>query len=448
MNTVSKKQHGLFIKNLFIKTQEDRIFSFLLVICTGFLPVFIAYFGDKLFKIPVFFLSFLVVLRLIRHHDERPAFLATALSPPSFLLLFAALYVFIHGLADVYFLESSTSTLSKSFLVFSCWTLLAYAWSHGEKIDNTLFVRYLLAGHLIALVLLITTYLYMLYLSFHPAISPPAGKHVGGPLKDIFKGGMVYIQVTILTGGLVINSVLLFFYAAFFENKCRRYGFLLFFALFFFTMTFLVIGDYGHASHIRHIVSETSQFGLPLALAVVLITSFFPRLMTHLFFSSSLVVMAGAPWIYQYLYQLTFTFPVLKSLKNVILVRLEIWDAVSRRALLSPLWGHGINDLKSHDVLELSRTYVSSIHKIIHPHNMILQIWNDCGMIGIFIAISFLVYGWKFMNCVSFEKRPVILGGLTLLMVFILSTYSLWIPWVMTFITFSVLLAYLAGKES
>lgn len=430
------------------KNREDRVFSILLIICIWFVPVFIACFGSKLFKIPVFLLSFLVVLRLVRCHNERSSFFASALSVPSALILLSSFYIFIHGIFDIYFLEAPINIISKPFIIISCWILLVYFWSYNHKINNKTIIPYIISGHIICFLFFVLSYFYMLYLSYHPNLAPSVGKYDDGVLKDLFKGGMLYINVLVLTAALSTSSIMIFFYAPFFKKKYIMYGFLVSFSIFLFVMTFFVIGYHKHAINITHIVSETSQFGLPLALTVVLITYFIPHLMTNLFFASSLVLLIAAPWVYQYLYQLTFYFPALQSLSRVILVRLEIWDAVSRHALLSPLWGHGINNLKYHNALELSHTYLRSHHNIIHPHNMILQVWNDCGAIGVAILIPFFTYGWKFINTTPLRIRPVILGGLTFFMVFILVTYSLWIPWVITFISFSVLLIYLSGKEN
>ena len=61
--------------------------------------------------------------------------------------------------------------------------------------------------------------------------------------------------------------------------------------------------------------------------------------------------------------------------------RLEIWDFVARKALENPLYGHGIEATRLVEKFESPLWFTPYAH-ILHPHNFVLQVWIEFGLIG------------------------------------------------------------------
>lgn len=70
--------------------------------------------------------------------------------------------------------------------------------------------------------------------------------------------------------------------------------------------------------------------------------------------------------------------------------RLEIWDYVSRYGMQSPIWGHGIEVTRTITDFD-SKLMFYEDNLVLHPHNFVMQIWLEFGLLGIAIA-SFFMY--------------------------------------------------------
>ena len=99
----------------------------------------------------------------------------------------------------------------------------------------------------------------------------------------------------------------------------------------------------------------------------------------------------GAPWLAQFLYQ-NFAAIVdgLPWLENGYAShRLEIWDFVARKALESPLYGFGIEATRHVSHFDTPLLYTTLDH-VLHPHNAVLQIWIEFGIIGALALCVFI----------------------------------------------------------
>ena len=69
--------------------------------------------------------------------------------------------------------------------------------------------------------------------------------------------------------------------------------------------------------------------------------------------------------------------------------RLEIWDYVSRYALQQPFLGYGVEVTRA--ITDFDCAFIfNSLSTVIHPHNFILQIWIEFGLLGILIAMAII----------------------------------------------------------
>ena len=100
-----------------------------------------------------------------------------------------------------------------------------------------------------------------------------------------------------------------------------------------------------------------------------------------------LTTLAITPFLAQYLFQTMAT-----DIGNIswleqsyATARLEIWDFVSRYAINSPLYGHGIEATRVIEDFDTKMLYENE-QMILHPHNFSVQIWIEFGVAGISIA--------------------------------------------------------------
>lgn len=70
--------------------------------------------------------------------------------------------------------------------------------------------------------------------------------------------------------------------------------------------------------------------------------------------------------------------------------RLEVWSYAADKALESPIYGNGIEALRFMKADEWMKHQKS--YNALHAHNVILQIWAEFGLLGIFLGIVFLLY--------------------------------------------------------
>ena len=152
-----------------------------------------------------------------------------------------------------------------------------------------------------------------------------------------------------------------------------------------------------------------------------------------------------APWLFQLIFQFFQSVPLPSAI--IFLMRGEIWDAVGRKVLESPLFGYGLESARYLDHLDLQMRYFPK-NVVHHPHNMVLQIWLDIGFIGIAILLGLIFYAWKFVHNSKRSDLPPLLAGLTMMAVFVLVTHSVWQAWTMSLITMFAILVSMSAQPS
>lgn len=105
------------------------------------------------------------------------------------------------------------------------------------------------------------------------------------------------------------------------------------------------------------------------------------------------LTIVAAPWIAQFMFQVVPSYAEGNDFlrRGYALNRLEIWDFIARRALESPLYGHGADATKVIKNFDSAMIYEPS-RTIPHPHNFALQLWIEFGALGAVFGAAFLAF--------------------------------------------------------
>ena len=126
--------------------------------------------------------------------------------------------------------------------------------------------------------------------------------------------------------------------------------------------------------------------------------------------------------------------------------RIEMWLGTSKLIIEKPLLGYGIGTYRDIS-LPVEATYLKKT-KMLHPHNLPLQIWFEFGLAGIIgtLALAGLIFK-KILNMPLSQQRIAIISLNAFLTQFLVS-YGLWQSWGLAFAFFLVLYNALAFKLS
>jgi len=108
--------------------------------------------------------------------------------------------------------------------------------------------------------------------------------------------------------------------------------------------------------------------------------------------------------------------------------RMEIWYAVSNKILESPLYGHGLEAARS--ITDWSTEfYYYNGPSMLHPHNGVLQIWLELGLVG----AGLMAAGWAFLASkvrqFAATDRPAIAATLATSLLVLSISHGLWQSW-------------------
>lgn len=127
--------------------------------------------------------------------------------------------------------------------------------------------------------------------------------------------------------------------------------------------------------------------------------------------------------------------------------RLENWDFISRKIMDNPWSGFGMDATRSIEDFESQRLFFKS-NRIMHPHNLALQIWIEFGVGGVVLALGFLGFLCRRLLALATPARrlPFLLfaGILTFLMI----SWSVWSGWLIAFMIYLGALLPLAVKTT
>lgn len=107
--------------------------------------------------------------------------------------------------------------------------------------------------------------------------------------------------------------------------------------------------------------------------------------------------------------------------------RIEVWSFVSDKIMEKPFFGHGVEATRffhSDEILPLAK-----VRSVLHPHNAVLQIWIEFGLMGVLLLIAFTVYLFRRLD----DLPPLLQRYYTMLMIVLFGLtstgYGLWQAW-------------------
>jgi O-antigen ligase len=406
------------------KRLSDQLFWMAFYVCVGLLPPLIGIIGHKAVLLPLLIISALIITRFFMREDCRHRMISQRTSPGIRLLLAFTLLVSVQmcmGLLDD---PGRLRIIGKPINIFLITVLLAFVWSHKEILKAGLLVKLSLIGAITGFLITVSKLAVMqLFLGVGYVVEPHSLITSLMHVYDTIESELKILSIFVFTSFLIIS------------NPQKRYlatvGLL---AIIVFA-TFHTIGFNDKTGEIINSRSETVQFGVLVALIVLALACAAPRLITHLLFSGLAIILASAPWLFQSWYELVQTTPFPYAKK--FLVRGEIWDAVGRKALEAPWFGFGIDSTRYLKQIDMKNDYMPT-DDLHHPHNMVLQLWLDVGLSGVLIIAGLLFFGWRFVNQIKASRRPPVLAGLSMLVLFMMVSTSIWQTWAMALITYFI----------
>lgn len=126
--------------------------------------------------------------------------------------------------------------------------------------------------------------------------------------------------------------------------------------------------------------------------------------------------------------------------------RLDIWYAVSYKILGSPIYGYGVEAARfitdwSTDMAYLTRA------KFHHPHNGILQIWLEFGLIGAGLAAAAWALLTRKITRFDTRHRPAMIASFAAFFFVLCITYGLWQSWWVCIMAGAVALTRLVADD-
>jgi len=139
--------------------------------------------------------------------------------------------------------------------------------------------------------------------------------------------------------------------------------------------------------------SQTAQAGMIVALLFFVAFPYNRRWAWLSLKAVIIAVLIATPWIAIWMYNnLAEHIERGWLVKEAsILLRMEIWDFVSRQALQNPFYGFGIEATKAVESFDTTMRFWPSDH-VLHPHNFAIQLWIEFGITGVLCAGALCFY--------------------------------------------------------
>lgn len=174
--------------------------------------------------------------------------------------------------------------------------------------------------------------------------------------------------------------------------------------------------------------SQSAQLALLVGSATLFLFPYQFKMAWKILKYAIIVLILATPFVTSYVYE-NFA----QDLQNIPVLakgyagdRLEIWDYISRYALQSPWLGYGIEATR--DVTDFDSQYIFSDESdVLHPHNFVVQIWMEFGLLGISILIG-LIYALftKLENQCNLVQQKIFLPTVMAVLVPASLAYGLW----------------------
>jgi len=172
--------------------------------------------------------------------------------------------------------------------------------------------------------------------------------------------------------------------------------------------------------------SQSAQLATLGAVIVFGLATQFPRITLWIVGVGGVATILGLPIAIAYFH---FTPAVGDfSLPMTVVSRLELWDFVAGKIMEQPLLGYGLEVGRFLRLDDMTHRYFGGplMH---HPHNAILQIWFEMGLLGALVA----AVGWAVLvrqiGGVAQHYRAYLLAALTCVLIVVTVSHGLWQTW-------------------
>lgn len=106
--------------------------------------------------------------------------------------------------------------------------------------------------------------------------------------------------------------------------------------------------------------------------------------------------------------------------------RLETWDYISRYMMDSPFLGYGLDVTRAITDFDSKLAYDASNYTR-HPHNFVIQLWIEFGLLGILISMALMYYLIsKIEHDFSIQQQKVLLPTFMAVLVCASTSYGVW----------------------
>ena len=170
------------------------------------------------------------------------------------------------------------------------------------------------------------------------------------------------------------------------------------------------------------------------------------------------VLSAAAPWVIKPVQQILLSDYVEGEIEDrppslirqaSIPHRFDVWNFAASKVLEKPLTGHGIGAMRFLEADEWMP--FQKADTVLHPHNIVLQIWVEFGVLGLLPASLFFLYMIYRMNRIGGQNSRLGLAVFLSVLCMASTGYGLWQSWQLgLFVILTVLtgLAFKAGTAT
>ncbi|HYD64554.1 O-antigen ligase family protein [Azospirillum sp.] len=175
--------------------------------------------------------------------------------------------------------------------------------------------------------------------------------------------------------------------------------------------------------------SQSAALGMATAGGVYLLAARAPAVARRGLTAVLVVGVLAAPWLALGLHDAQPSF--LTDWRTASAgARMEIWDASARMALEKPLFGWGMEAIRSTpDLFQEPVVFMRNRDTTMHPHNGPLQVWVDLGLVGVVLTLGILVQIVRRIGRLSGPAHATALALLAIVCTVSTVSHGLWQSW-------------------
>lgn len=196
--------------------------------------------------------------------------------------------------------------------------------------------------------------------------------------------------------------------------------------------------------------SQSAQLALIVSLVAWLSVFILPVAGIPLGFAAVALLLVLMPWLAPIAFD-TFadqlSHDAVMAAKASTSARLENWDFISRKIMTNPWTGFGMDTTRVIGDFQTEQLYFPS-NRIMHPHNLALQLWIEFGVPGVVLALGFLGFLLRRLLALPVAARRLPFAVFCGALVFLLLSWSLWSAWLLALLIYLSALMVLAAKPT